>query len=299
MSRLPANSSLRARSSAWRCCSSCRRWRIYALFVLYPLAMSLWGSFFAWRGLRMRDFAGLVNFLRLFFFPSACAAVRALWHNVAWFFGIMVLQNGLGLLFAYLLFLRGRGTAFLQSVFFFPAVLSPVIVGALWRLLLAPGGVVEWALNGLGLHHGQPDRARQQRPPRSWMLIAVDAWNWMGLPVLIYTAGLRQISAQIFEAARLDGAGGAPHAVFDRLAAAGAGDRHADHADLHQHLQPVRHRLRDAGRAGQSELSRPTRWSPISTGWRSGPRARSASPISAWRWRSARCCSCCSAPARW
>lgn len=66
----------------------------------------------------------------------------------------MVFQNGIGLLFAWLLFLRDKGAAFFQSVFFFPAVLSPVIVGALWRLLLAPGGVVEWALNGLGLHQG-------------------------------------------------------------------------------------------------------------------------------------------------
>ncbi|MBN9028021.1 MAG: sugar ABC transporter permease, partial [Rhizobiales bacterium] len=40
-----------------------------------------------------------------------------------------------------------------------------------------------------------------------WILIAVDAWNWMGLPVLIFTAGLRQIQPEVFEAARLDGAG--------------------------------------------------------------------------------------------
>src|SRR3954470_17327242 len=117
---------------------------LYGLFVLYPLAMSLWGSFFVWRGLRMRGFAGLDNFIRLVSFPSAERLSGALLHNVLWFCGIMVLQNALGLVFAYLLFLRGRGTALLQSLFFFPAVLSPVIVGALWRLLLAPGGVAEW-----------------------------------------------------------------------------------------------------------------------------------------------------------
>ena len=179
---------------------------IYALFVLYPLAMSLWGSFFTWKGLRMTEFAGLSNFARLFVFPSSERLYGALWHNTAWFFGIMVLQNGLGLLFAYLLFLRSKGTGFFQSVFFFPAVLSPVIVGALWRLLLAPGGTVEWALNGLGLHEGSLT-VLGNSDTALWMLIAVDAWNWMGLPVLIYTAGFRQISAQVFEAARMDGAG--------------------------------------------------------------------------------------------
>ena len=181
---------------------------VYALFVLYPLAMSLWGSFFVWKGLRMLEFAGLSNFARLFVFPSNARLYGALWHNVAWFFGIMLFQNGIGLLFAWLLFLRNRGAAFFQSVFFFPAVLSPVIVGALWRLLLAPGGIVEWMLNGLGMHQGSLTVLGNSQTALV-MLIAVDAWNWMGLPVLIYTAGLRQISGQIFEAARLDGAGNA------------------------------------------------------------------------------------------
>ena len=181
---------------------------VYALFVLYPLAMSLWGSFFVWKGLRMLEFAGLSNFARLFVFPSNARLYGALWHNVAWFFGIMLFQNAIGLLFAWLLFLRNRGAAFFQSVFFFPAVLSPVIVGALWRLLLAPGGIVEWMLNGLGLHQGSLTVLGNSQTALV-MLIAVDAWNWMGLPVLIYTAGLRQISGQIFEAARLDGAGNA------------------------------------------------------------------------------------------
>ncbi|WP_214471276.1 sugar ABC transporter permease [Mesorhizobium sp. dw_380] len=181
---------------------------VYALFVLYPLAMSLWGSFFIWKGLRMVEFAGLSNFSRLFVFPSGARLYGALWHNTAWFFGIMVFQNGIGLLFAWLLFLRDKGAAFFQSVFFFPAMLSPVIVGALWRLLLAPGGVIEWALNGLGLHQGSLTVLGNSHIALA-TLIAVDAWNWMGLPVLIYTAGLRQISGQIFEAAKLDGAGSA------------------------------------------------------------------------------------------
>jgi len=178
---------------------------VYGLFVLYPLAMSLWGSFFTWRGLRITEFAGLDNFARLFVFPSSERLAGALWHNVVWFCGIMLLQNGIGLLFAYLLFLRKRGAAFFQSLFFFPAVLSPVIVGALWRLLLSPNGVAEWALNGLGLHEGTLT-ALGNSNSALWVLIAVDAWNWMGLPVLIYTAGLRQISSNIFEAAKMDGA---------------------------------------------------------------------------------------------
>lgn len=179
---------------------------IYCLFVVYPLATSLFGSFFEWRGLRMRGFAGLDNFARLFVDPSWPRLSGAFLHNVFWFCGIMVLQNALGLIFAYLLFLRSRGTAFLQSVFFFPAVLSPVIVGALWRLLLTPDGVVETVLHNLGLIEGRLTILGNSSWAL-WVLVAVDAWNWMGLPVLIFTAGLRQIQGEVFEAARLDGAG--------------------------------------------------------------------------------------------
>lgn len=179
---------------------------LYGLFVLYPLLVSLWGSLFQWRGLRQLGFIGLENFGRLFVFPNSERLFGALGHNIAWFAGIMLVQNGLGLVFAYLLFWSRRGAGFFQSVFFFPAVLSPVIVGALWRLLLAPNGAVEWVLNTLGLHEGRLT-VLGDSGWALWMLIAIDAWNWMGLPVLIFTAGLRQISYEVFEAARLDGAG--------------------------------------------------------------------------------------------
>ncbi len=179
---------------------------IYCLFIIYPLVRSLWGSFFEWKGLRELGFIGVGNFLRLFEGRSGDLLFGAFGHNVAWFFGNMLLQTGLGLLLAYLLFLRGRSSALFQSLVFFPAVLSPVIVGALWRLLLAPGGPAEALLHSLGLLEG-PLTVLGNSSVALWILIGVDAWNWMGLPILIFVAGLRQIPQEIFEAARLDGAG--------------------------------------------------------------------------------------------
>ena len=178
---------------------------IYTVFVLYPLAVSLWGSVFEWRGLRQMGFIGLGNFARLFVFPNGARFTGAFWHNVAWFFGIMVFQNAVGLIFAYLLFWRRKFGLFLQSVFFFPAVLSPVIVGVLWRLLLAPNGLVEWLLNSAGLHDGRLT-VLSDSTYALWVLMAIDAWNWMGLPVLVFAAAFRQISTEVFEAARIDGA---------------------------------------------------------------------------------------------
>ena len=174
--------------------------------MLYPLVVSLWGSFFQWRGIRQMGFVGLGNFIRLFVFPNGPRFTGAFWHNVAWFVGIMIFQNAVGLVFAYLLFWRRKFGLFLQSVFFFPAVLSQVIVGALWRLLLAPNGLVEWLLNNAGLHQGRLT-VLSDGGWALWVLTAIDAWNWMGLPVLIFAAGLRQIPVEVFEAAKIDGAG--------------------------------------------------------------------------------------------
>ena len=179
---------------------------IYGLFVLYPLLISLWGSLFQWRGLRQQGFSGLANFVRLFIYPNADRLYGALGHNVLWFFGIMVLQNGLGLIFAYILFLSKKGAGFFQSIFFFPAVLSPVIVGVLWRLLLAPHGLVEWLLNSVGWHEGTLT-VLGDSSLALWMLVAIDTWNWIGLPILIFTAGLRQIPTEVFDAAKIDGCG--------------------------------------------------------------------------------------------
>lgn len=178
---------------------------IYVVFVLYPLLASLFDSFYDWTGVQRGSFVGLGNFRRLLSSTNRGPLGSAFWHNCCWFVGIMILQTILGLLIAWVLFLRGRQVRIFQSVFLFPALLSPVLVGALWRLVLTPNGPAQSILSSLGLTHGtltwlgQPGTAL-------WILIAVDAWNWIGLPILVFTAGLNAIPREIFEAASLDGA---------------------------------------------------------------------------------------------
>ncbi|MFB9835198.1 carbohydrate ABC transporter permease [Actinoallomurus acaciae] len=178
---------------------------LYGVFVLYPLLASLFGSLYAWIGVQRGGFVGLGNFRRLLSGAQRGAVASAFWHNCLWFAGIMVLQTALGLLIAWLLFLRGRRYRFFQSVFFFPALLSPVLVGALWRLILMPDGPGQAILHSLGLSTGKltwlgdPHKAL-------WILIAVDAWNWIGLPILVFAGALNAMPAEIFEAAALDGA---------------------------------------------------------------------------------------------
>lgn len=178
---------------------------VYTVFLVYPMVKSLAGSVFSWRGVRQGDFIGLDNFLRLFQGRNLDLLGGAFAHNVFWFFSVLVVQNLFGLLIAYVLYLRGPRFSFFQAWFFFPAILSPVLVGALWRLLLSPGGPLDSWLQAAGIID-EPLTLLGQASTALPVLILVDVWNWIGLPILIFMAGFQAIDPSIMEAARLDGA---------------------------------------------------------------------------------------------
>lgn len=178
---------------------------VYSVVVIYPLVASLWGSLFEWNGLTSGRFIGLDNFVTLFRNPNLPRVVGAFTHNVLWFLGIMAIQNVAGMLIAYLLYTRRGRMGFFQSAFFLPAILSPILVGALWRIILAPTGPLNTILESFGLPVGPIPWLGDNNLALPW-LILVDAWNWIGLPLLVFLAGFNDIPPEIMEAAKLEGA---------------------------------------------------------------------------------------------
>lgn len=178
---------------------------VYLVFIVYPLASSLWGSFYGWNGLLETGFVGLHNFVRLFKEPFLPRVTGAFFHNVLWFLGSMIIQNGFGMLVAYLMYRRGTRMEFFKVAFFLPAVLSPILVGALWRIMLAPNGPVSDTLHLLGLIH-QPITWLSDPGVALPIVILVDTWNWLGLPLLVFLAGFNDIPKEVMEAAYLEGA---------------------------------------------------------------------------------------------
>ncbi|MEZ4597575.1 MAG: sugar ABC transporter permease [Chloroflexota bacterium] len=179
---------------------------LYVTFAIYPLLSSILGSLFAWDGFRRGDLIGLDNFVRLLGPEQAPRLTGAFLHNVAWFVGIMAVQNVVGLLVAYALYRRRGSTDPIRALIFLPAIAGPVLVGALWRLLLAPNGPVNELLKAAGLI-GAPVAWLGDGSIALWVLILVDAWNWLGLPLLVFYAGFRGIPPELVEAGSLDGAG--------------------------------------------------------------------------------------------
>lgn len=179
----------------------------YVVFIIFPLVTALLGGFLEWSGIRETGFVGVDNFARLFEFPLLPRVTGAFFHNVLWFLGVMVVQNLVGMLFAYAIFRRGARLEFFKTAFFIPAVLSPILVGALWRMILSPTGALSQLLQNVGLT-AAPITWLSDTSVALFILILVDSWNWIGLPILVFLAGFSDIPKEVIEAAYLEGARG-------------------------------------------------------------------------------------------
>lgn len=182
---------------------------IYGVFMLYPIIAALSYSFFEFNGMNRGNFVGLQNFVTLFTKePYGSMFWNAFKHNVIYFIIQMVVMNGLAFFLAFIIYKRIRGSEFFKAAFFLPRVLSVIVVGFLWKLILNPNyGTVNVLLEKLGLESlqrawlGDPDTALI-------VIILVNCWFGIGFGVLIFLAGFQGISSELIEAARLDGAKG-------------------------------------------------------------------------------------------
>lgn len=180
---------------------------LFGVFILYPMVTALSYAFFDWRGTVRGDFVGLRNVVALFTQqPFTTQLPRAFGHNVAFFVGTMLVQNTLGLGIAWLLHRRERTRRALQTLYAMPYLVSPIVIGYLWTLLLSPTfGPVNALLRAVGLDAlalpwlGDPVTAL-------WVVVLVSAWQWIGFPILLYGAAMGGVPDELTEAARVDGA---------------------------------------------------------------------------------------------
>ncbi len=180
---------------------------LFGIFLLYPLLAALSYSFFEWAGTTRGDFVGFDNFVTLVTdLPYREAIPNAFAHNLALFLGMMVVQNTVGLYLAYHLHQRPRVRRLFQTLYAMPYLVSPLVIGYLWSLLLSPSfGPINAFLKAVGLDAlalpwlGDPKLALG-------VVILIAAWQWIGFPVLLYGAGLGGIPEELTQAASIDGA---------------------------------------------------------------------------------------------
>jgi raffinose/stachyose/melibiose transport system permease protein len=177
---------------------------IYATAVLYPVLAGSVLAFTDWNGLSAdRSFTGVDNLLRFF---SDADAFGALGHQLLIALVFPIVQNIIGLLLAVALHSKIKSRFILRTLFFAPAVMTPIIIAFLWQYIYSTGGALNTLLDFLGLGAfkqswlGNPEIAL-------WMIICVIIWQFSGYSMVIFLAGLQAIPDELNEAVRIDGAG--------------------------------------------------------------------------------------------
>ncbi|MEV6128657.1 sugar ABC transporter permease [Streptomyces violaceusniger] len=177
---------------------------VYAAFLLYPFGQAVWLSFVHWDGLTVATPAGFDNYRALF----SDASLRAPFlHALLLLVFYAALPVAIGLLLAALMSrVRIRGMTFFRTVLFLPQVLALIVVGVAWRSILAPDGLLNDVLRAVGLG----GLARPWLGDYTWALPAVGivgTWVGTGLCMVLFLAGAQRIPRELYEAARMDGAG--------------------------------------------------------------------------------------------
>jgi alpha-glucoside transport system permease protein len=179
---------------------------LLAVFLLYPMLNTI--------GLSLQDassqaFVGLRNYLHIFTDRGMLIVLR---NNLLWLAVFTAATVVLGLLLAVLTD-RLKYEAVAKAFIFLPMAISFVAAGVIWKLMyeFKPQGtpqigVVNALLTSV-FPAFQPKAWLSNRSLNNWALIAVGIWMWTGFAMVILSAGLKGISGELLEAARIDGAG--------------------------------------------------------------------------------------------
>jgi len=183
---------------------------VYTAIMIVPLFATLNLSLYTSVD-RVAQFNGLGNFRTLFGDPRWSDSFWNALANNGWFFLIhLLVQNPIGILLAALLSNpRLRGAAFYRTAIFVPTILSFVIVGFVWKLILSPiWGIAPGMLEFVGLKFlFAPWLGREDYALTTLALVSV--WQFVGIPMMLIYAALLTIPDEVIEAAEMDGITGA------------------------------------------------------------------------------------------
>jgi raffinose/stachyose/melibiose transport system permease protein len=179
---------------------------LVALFAFHFVPVGLGGyyAFTNWNGLTHASWVGLRNFRDIARDPFARGA---LWHTLTLAACFVFLVNTIGLALALGLNRTVKTRHLLRALFFVPVALSPLAIAYIWQWIFDYNGVLDRLLGDVGL--SSLKRVWLQDPSTAlWAVLVVMVWQFSGLAMVLYLAGLQQIPDEIEEAALVDGASG-------------------------------------------------------------------------------------------
>jgi len=175
---------------------------MFAVYVIIPIFQSIWISFYDWDGLGEAQWIGTANYAEMASDPNMVTSFR---NNILWLV-LYMLALPAGLLIAIFLNQTIRGIRLYKSLFFFPFVISQVVVGLIFSWFYAPGfGLLYKVIEGIT---GQGIAILADPDLVTFGIIAAGLWPQIAYVMILYLTGLNNVAPDQVEAARLDGAKG-------------------------------------------------------------------------------------------
>jgi alpha-1,4-digalacturonate transport system permease protein len=186
---------------------------IFGIFILFPTLLNFYYAITGSARLfpAERPIVGFENFQRLFdcenfFDPNTCREdlfARAVMNTTGYVVFWVIFLVGISLITALALNGNIKARGFFRSVFFFPVLLSPIVVALIWKWILQENGLFNALLMGAGF---EKISFLTSAGWSTFWVVFISVWARMGFYTLILLAGLQAIPGEVYEAGKIDGA---------------------------------------------------------------------------------------------
>lgn len=186
---------------------------IFGIFILFPMLLNFAYAFTGGSNFipTERRWVGFDNFSKLlnctnYFDPNTCSQDlfwRAVFNTSGYVIAQVALMVLVSLLTAVILNRSIKARGFFRSVFFYPVLLSPIVVALIWKWILQENGILNGLITSFGLE--SVSFLSNANWAQFWVVM-ISVWAYMGFYTLILLAGLQGIPSELYEAAKIDGA---------------------------------------------------------------------------------------------
>jgi len=175
---------------------------IYMLVIIGPSLSAFYYSLTDWNGIGKATFIGLNNYNNIL---GDASYLHAFQNNIVWLIFFLTVPVAVALIAASFLAPIRKGGLFFRSILFIPYILPSVIVASVWGSLLQ----IDTGLPGIFTQIGMPFLNQAYFGQTGTSLFAAaftDSWHWWGFLMVLFLTAMQSVPAELYEAARLDGA---------------------------------------------------------------------------------------------
>lgn len=188
---------------------------IMAVGLVYPVMQAFYLSFFDWKigtDFDRAPYVGLRHFSRMITDENVWASI---WVTLKFGFWTISIEMFLGVSLALLLEKPIRGASVFRTIFILPLMVSPVVVGLIWRYLFdARIGWINYYLVQFGF---EPQVWLGDADLAFFAIVFTDIWQWTPFIFIIVIAGLQALPSEVLEASKIDGSNWWQHILFVKL----------------------------------------------------------------------------------